>query len=459
MARDPASFRDPAGQVHLRDGRVFRSVLPAGLPQYLAAKQSGFVEVAVRNGLLIEGRELDPQLLAEEAPGAVHLIEHPRLEFISYPYEWSFAGLKAAALLTIALHLEAQSYGLTLSDASAYNIQFVGSRPLCIDYLSLIPYQPGQVWLGYRQFCEQLLNPLLLSAKTGVAFQPWYRGTLEGVSAGDLAALLPFRAKLDPRIAAHVVLQGRLQRTVTARRTSAARRIRLSASAYRNNLLAMRGWVARLTPPASQRTPWERYEQCEHYTAEERARKAAFVAEVVRAVAPRQVWDLGCNSGAYSEIALQNGAGTVIGFEPDPGALNAAFNRASAKRLAFLPLALDVANPTPSLGWRQSERAGIAERRGADLVLCLALMHHLVLARSLPLAEVIDWITSLAPRGILEFVPKEDPMARQLLALKPDTAPDYTRTDVERLLCGVARIERQAEVTTSGRVLYAFVRA
>lgn len=458
MPRDPASFRDPAGHVHLRDGRVFRSVLPAGIEHYRAVKASGFLEVAVRNGRLIEGQEVEPALLREEEPAAIHVIEHPRLEFISYPYEWSFPGLQAAALLTLDLHLDALGYGLTLSDASAYNIQFVGPRPLCIDYLSLIPYQAGQVWLGYRQFCEQLLNPLLLTAKTGVAFQPLYRGTLEGLRSAELAALLPLRAKLDPRIALHVVLQGRLQRTVTARRTSIARGIRLSPNALANNLRAMRGWVAGLRPPASQQTPWERYEQTAHYTGDERAAKASFVAAAVTAAGPPTLWDLGCNSGEYSELALRSGARKVIGFEPDPGALNAAYRRATEKQLHFLPLALDLANPSPALGWRQQERLGLAERRNADFVLCLALLHHLVLGRNLPLPQVLEWLISLAPRGVLEFVPKEDPMAQQLLALKPDIAPDYDRSSVAALLRRQVRIERETVVTGSGRVLYSFVR-
>jgi len=438
---------------------VLRSVLPAGIVQYRAAKLSGFLEAATEARQLIGGREVDPKVLQDEEPAAVHVIEHPRLDFISYPYEWSFPGLQAAALLTLDLHLDALPHGLTLSDASAYNIQFVGARPLCIDYLSFIPYQAGQVWLGYRQFCEQLLNPLLLTAKTGVAFQPIYRGTLEGLPSSDLAALLSFRTKLDPRVALHVVLQARLQRGVTARRTSIAKGVRLSQTALVNNLRSMRDWVAGLRPPASQLSPWERYEHTVHYTPDERAAKARFVAETTQAAQPRVVWDLGCNSGEYAELVLANGARTVIGFEPDPGALDAAYRRAVAKHLEFLPLALDVANPSPSLGWRQQERLGFAERRNADFVLCLALLHHLVLARNLPLAQVIEWLCALAPHGILEFVPKQDPMAQQLLALKPDIAPDYDRATVADLLRRHARIERETVVTGSGRVLFAFARA
>ena len=458
MPRDPASYRDPAGHVHVVDDKIYRTVLAPGLESYRQARDSGFLARASASGLLIEGHEVDPHLLKGEDADAIHVIEHPRLDFISYPYCWSFGGLRAAALQTIDLHLEALESGLTLSDASAYNVQFRGPRPIFIDYLSVIRYEEGQVWLGYRQFCEQFLNPLLLTSKTGIAFQPWYRGTLEGISSADLAAALPFRAKLHPLVAAHVVLQGRMQRSMNATRTTAAKKVRLSKTALQNNLRSMRSLVAALSPPSSQTSPWQQYEHTAHYTTEERAEKARFVGRVVREAAPRVVWDLGCNSGEYSEIALQNGATTVIGLEPDPGALNAAFDRATTKQLNFLPLSLDLTNPSPSMGWRQRERLGLAERRNADVVLCLALIHHLVIGRNLPLGEVLDWLVSLAPTGVIEFVPKEDPMAAQLLTWKPNVAPDYELATVRAMLATRARIDREQVVTSSGRVLFAFSR-
>lgn len=458
MARDPASYRDPAGHVHVRDGRVYRSVLEPGVVHYSAARDSGFLESAIRSGRLIEGREVDPGLLADEEPGAVYLLEHPRLDFISYPYEWSFAGLRAAGLLTLDLHLDALSHGLTLSDASAYNVQFVGVRPVFIDQLSLIRYEEGQVWLGYRQFCEQFLNPLLLTARTGVPFQTFYRGSPEGLSSADLGALLPFRSRLNPRVAVHVYLQRRLQRSVTPKRAETAGRIRLTRAGLVNNLRSMREWIGRLEPPKSRATPWQEYERTAHYTTEERAAKARFVGQAIQASGARTVWDFGCNAGEYSELALRNGAEYVVGFEPDAGALDAAYRRAVERDLAFLPLAMDVANPTPSLGWRERERRGLSDRRNADLVMCLALLHHLVLGRNLPLDQVLDWLLELAPRGIVEFVPRNDPMARQLLALKPNIAPDYERSTFREMLLRRARIEREEVVTSSGRVLFAYAR-
>lgn len=433
-------------------------MLPPGVENYLAARDSGFLARAAASGNLVKGDEVNVDQLRKEEPDAVYAIEHPRIGFISYPYCWSFGALRAAALLTIDVHLDALDSGLTLSDASAYNVQFQGPKPIFIDYLSIIKYEEGQVWLGYRQFCEQFLNPLLLTSKTGVPFQSWYRGTLEGIPSSQLAALLPFKSKLNPLIAAHVVLQGRMQQQVSAKQTSAAKKVRLSKTALQNNLRSMRGLIENLTPPSSQLSPWQDYEHTANYTAAERAAKTKFVSEVIAGAAPRVVWDLGCNSGEYSEIALRSGAQSVIGFEPDPGALNAAFERATAKGLNFLPLSLDLTNPSPSMGWQQSERLGFAERRNADMVLCLALIHHLVIGRNLPLTEVLDWLVSLAPKGVIEFVPKEDPMANQLLTWKPNVAPDYDLGTIRSMLQSRARIDREEVVTSSGRVLFAFSR-
>jgi ribosomal protein L11 methylase PrmA len=458
MPRDAASYRDPAGHVHLLGGKVYRSVLPPGLASFRAARDSGFLETATRAGRLIPGAEVDRSVLSAEEPAAEHVIEHPRLPFISYPYCWSFYGLRAAALLTLDLHIDALDHGLTLSDASAYNIQFQGPRPIFIDYLSLIRYEEGQIWFGYRQFCEQFLNPLLLTAKTGVAFQPWYRGSLEGIPTADLAEVLPFRSKLNPLVALHTVLQGRMQRSVSAQQTSKAQTIRLSRTALKNNLRSMRGFVGGLKPPASQNTPWQEYEQNAQYNTDERAAKARFVGEAVTGAGARIVWDLGCNTGAYSQVALESGAELVIGLEPDAGAVNAAFQRAESRHLNFLPLSVDLTNPSPSLGWRQSERPGLMQRANADFILCLALLHHLVIGRNLPVTEVIEWLVSLAPGGVIEFVPKSDPMAQQLLTWKPNVAPDYDLDTVRNILAGHARIVQEEVVTSSGRTLFRYAR-
>jgi ribosomal protein L11 methylase PrmA len=173
----------------------------------------------------------------------------------------------------------------------------------------------------------------------------------------------------------------------------------------------------------------------------------------------RMVWDIGCNTGDYSVAALQAGARSAIGFDFDQGALDIAFDRARSERRNFLPLFLDATNPAPDQGWSQAERRGLGARAAADAVLALALIHHMAISKNVPLDQVVSWLTSLAPSGVIEFVPKSDPMVVELLRLRADIFPDYNEEQFVRSLQQRARIVASETVSASGRKLFAFDRA
>jgi hypothetical protein len=205
-AIEPGSFRDPSGLVFVHERRVVRTVTAHAAAEYEFARDAGLLRTLAEHGRLIASCEVDPALLGSAAAGARHVLEHPRLAFISFPYEWSFPLLKRAALAHLDLHLDLLERDLTLSDASAYNVQFQGVRPIFIDVLSIRRYRAGEYWVGHRQFCEQFLNPLLLRALLGVAHNAWYRGSLEGIPTRDLARLLPLGKRLSWNVLSQVVL-------------------------------------------------------------------------------------------------------------------------------------------------------------------------------------------------------------------------------------------------------------
>jgi ribosomal protein L11 methylase PrmA len=363
-------------------------------------------------------------------------------------------------VLQLDIYLAALDCGVTLADASAYNVQFAGPTPLFIDYLSFRRYQPGAFWSGYRQFCEQFLNPLLLQALCGLPFQPWYRGSLEGIRAVDLLPLLPLRHRVSWRPLLHVTLQARAQSRAeahgTAPRVTAGRG--LQPEAFRNLLVHLRRWVSGLEPRRLRQTVWGRYSHEHTYSDSESAAKAEFVQEAVGAWRPALLWDIGCNTGVYSELAFRAGARLVIGFESDPMALEQAFARAGQANLPFIPLYGDMANPSPSQGWAQAERAGLAERAEADTILALAFVHHLAVGRNVPLPDLVSWLVGLARSGVIEFVEKSDPTVQRMLALREDVFPDYTLGAFETLLARQARIVKKARISETGRTLYAYER-
>lgn len=461
IAAEPASFRDPAGHVYDVDGRIFRTVTDRAVSDYKFIRDSGVLDRLVAEGRIIGAEEVEPAVLGQISSGVRVVLEHPRLPFVSYPYEWPFPVLKAAALLHLDLQIELLGHDITLSDASAYNVQFRGPRPVMIDLLSLRRYREGSYWPGLRQFCEQFLNPLLLRAVLGVPHNHWYRGSLEGITTPDLARLLPWRKTLSWRVMTYVVLQARLQAAANDGRAVDAGRLRekgLSKTALTGMLHQLRSWVAGLQPADTGKTVWGDYAHTHTYTGEEEVAKRRFVAEFAAATRPRLVWDLGCNTGDYSKVALEAGADCAIGFDFDQRALEKAYARACTEDLNLLPLFQDAANPSPDQGWNQAERRGIHGRRQADAILALAFEHHLAIGRNVPLDQVVGWLVGLAPCGVVEFVPKDDPTIRRMLALREDIFDGYDEAAFVGALQKQARIIRDEAVSSTGRRLFWFDR-
>ena len=456
--RNPGSFRDPSGYVFSCDDRIFRALSDDAYRNFRLLKSSGAYD---------DLRSREWIIAADEAEAGRHdqnghrILEHPKLPFVSYPYEWPFSLLKRAALLHLDVHLRALDFGFTLSDASAYNVQFVGIRPILIDTLSFVPYQEGDYWTGQRQFVEQFINPLLLRSLFGVSPNAWYRGALEGVPTEEIVHLIGrFRRWLAPNLLTHITLPDLLQRK--ARRTPALSQRTpkpLPKAALLFILRRLHGWISRLRPKNVGPTEWQSYEaDNDSYAGDEEGKKQEFIARFSRAVAPSCAWDMGCNTGRYSEVLLQNAARNVIGFDFDLNALEAGVARASAKHLPLLPLFCDAANPSPEQGWAEIERPGLRSRVNADAIIALAIVHHLAIGKNIPLPSAVDWLVGLAPRGVVEFVPKSDPMIQRMLQLRKDIFVDYDKGHFEQALGRQGRIAQVLELSPGGRTLYEYER-
>lgn len=459
VSAESGSFRDRRGRIFYVDGRVLRTVMPMAADDFDFVRGSGLIDELHSRGKVIGEQIVDAALLGEHAADAHYVLEHPRLPFVSYPYEWSFSALKAAALLHLDIQQAALKKGVTMTDATAYNIQFIGPRPVFIDSLSFRRYQEGEYWAGHRQFCEQFINPLLLRSFNGIPHNAWYRGELEGISAENLSRLLPWRSRLSWNVLTNVFMQARLQNNSgsdDAIRKAKTRK--LPRIGFEQILHGLRKWITRLEPGHDGKTVWQDYATDNSYADDEAVNKRRFIAEFSSAVKPALILDIGCNTGDYSIAALENGAELAVGFDFDHGALEYGYRRAVSDGLNFQPLHLDAANPSPNQGWMQAERMGFRERANADAVMGLALIHHLAIAKNLPLAGVIEWLVDMAPHGVLEFVPKNDAMVQRLLQMREDLFSDYDQANFEEQLNSRARIVKSEVVSASGRVLYWFDR-
>ncbi len=461
MTVDPASYRDPSGHVHIEGERIFRTVTPHGRAEYEFIRDSGTLNELMERGLLIGATEVERFVLAGADPQDL-ILEHPKIPVLSYPYEWPFRALKAAALLHLDIQLAVLKNNIALSDASAFNIQFLGGKPIFIDYLSFRRYQDGEPWFGHRQFCEQFLNPLILQAKLGVPFHAAYRGRPDGIESVSLSPLLKLRHKWSPTMFSHITLFARSQNRVNAsmlKEAQAAQVRGLKRDRYRAILLQLHQFISHLKPVEGAQTTWEGYADDNTYETVEAAAKRAVVERFVTDSRPNLLIDLGCNTGDYSQIALSCGAKYVVGLDSDHGALERAFMRSVSDDLNFLPLYQDLGNPTPGLGWNARERQSLEDRLArADAVLALALVHHLAIARNVPLDAVVDAIVAMAPRGVIEFVPKDDPTVQIMLALREDIFASYNRETFIKALERRATVVVHETVSESGRELFRFQR-
>ncbi|WP_394727069.1 class I SAM-dependent methyltransferase [Altererythrobacter sp. GH1-8] len=460
MRIEPGSFRDPAGRVFKQEGRVFRAVFEPGREAFEKAREAGVYNWAVDKGFLVAMEDVAPETLDWDGEKPAYLLEHPALDFISYPYEWTFSQLKRAALFHLDFHLKLLERDFTLTDATAYNVQFVHTRPVFIDHLSIQPYKEGSLWAGQRQFAMQFFCPLLLWAKCGIAPNAWYRGNLEGISPEELAPLLPFKARMSFTVMGHVTVPAKLQRKAIANDgvPAASSNRKLSKQAFTALLTGLRHYIAKLEAPGLS-TVWGGYDVDNSYDEARRSEKHRFVSDFVSEVKPGTLFDLGCNSGDYSQAAIDAGAGQVVGFDFDFGALEQAYARFSQSKANVLSLWLDATNPSPAQGWASAERMSFGERSKADAMVALAFIHHLAIAKNVPLDMAVDWLMAMAPQGVIEFPGKGDAMVQRLLSTREDIFPNYTleafRACVERR----GRIVKEHRIASSERYLVQYERA
>ncbi len=456
---DGGSFRDPSGRVFWNDGRIFRAVYPLGQQPLRQAIDSGVLQSMIDDGWLLEAELVKDETLRSADPAAELMLEHPPLDFVSYPYEWCFSQLKAAALHHLDFQLALLAKGFTLSDATAYNVQFRGTKPVFIDHLSIHPYEEGAPWIGQRQFGMQFLNPLLIWSKKDIAPLSWYRGAVEGIEPEELNKLLGFRDKLSFTVLAHIVgpalvAKRRVKAGIEGKEPGKAK---LSKPRLVALLTTLRDYIAGLAPPGG-KTVWDDYAAHNTYGEDDRDAKSNFVSEYVQKFSAHQVFDLGCNSGDYSLAAFDAGAENVVGFDFDLGALERAFARFDKEAKPILPLWLNAANPSPAQGWMGAERKSFDQRANPDMLLALALIHHLCIAKNIPLDMAVEWLVGLAPTGIIEFPSKSDPMVQLLLRDRTDIFPNYTEESFLEALGKRAKIVDQRRIGKAGRLIVAYER-
>jgi hypothetical protein len=456
---DPGSFRDPTSRVYLDDHAVWRGLDEQALADFEAYAATSAYQQALADGRLV-ATEAVPLQDAPVGDGWAGALRHERLRVISYPYEWSFAMLRDAALLQLDLAQAALAEGILTKDATSYNVQFDGSRPVFIDLGSFERLVPGSPWPGYRQFCELFLNPLVLQSVADVPFHPWLRGSINGISPPHAAAALGKRKRLRKDLLTHVRLHARAESRFANTDKEHDVRGELQRAGFGPKIIAaqlgnLQKAVERLEWKASTST-WSDYSDRGHYTDDDLDAKAAFVAKATATLTDPMVLDLGANDGRFSRVALEAGASLAVAVDGDHLTVDHLYRQLRKDgEPRILPLVVDLADPSPALGWRSRERGSFVERVRPDLVLCLAVIHHLALTNTVPFPEIVGFLRDFDAPVVVEMPHRDDPMAARLLARKRDGLFDhYDQPQWEAALQQQFSVLEQVTLPSGTRTLY-----
>lgn len=455
MQQDLGSFRDQSGYVYYDSGDVLRTIMPCYKDAWQDVTQSGLIADAVESKLLVPFEEHQP------IPGSWKTLKVEKIPFISYPYEWSFSQLKDAALLTLELQAKALDKSMVLKDASAYNVQFVGHRPVFIDLLSFEPWQEGDAWQAYRQYCMHFLAPLTLAARLDFRCSQLSRQWIDGIPLDIACSMLPWKAKLSPGLFMHLFLHAAMQSKYADPRDFEAKKGQknMTLEKVRDIVDSLVATTNKQQIPG-QMTEWGDYYNDTNYSDAGTQAKLDFIEAKAKQYSGDLAVDMGANSGRFS-LPLSQHFQTVVSADIDPVAVDMHYRQLKENGPDnILPIVLDLSSPTPSLGWASQERMSFVERCDADMVLALALFHHLFFTVGVPFTKISEFFASiLRPGGVFicEYVPREDGQVQRMLSARDDVFDGYTKEEFNRAFKGAGF--RELEVSSlpdSVRTLHVF---
>jgi hypothetical protein len=446
--RHSSSYRDPSGFMFYHNGVLYRQVNKVFGKDFDQFISGGLYQHLVDQDLIVPHQLISENL---SGTGQWHATLQPEaIPFISYPYEWCFEMLKDAALLTLRLVQEAMKYGMMLKDASAYNVQWHKGKMIFIDTLSFEKYEEEKPWIAYRQFCEHFLAPLALMHYLKEPLQNLVLAYPDGIPLQLVRKLLPFRSKLNLNTYLHLHLHGSIAQK-PGQQTSTVKKF--SKQKLQNLLQSLKDLITSfsLNQPSG---VWSGYYDEAVQREDYLDQKKQLVNEWSQKTDFKTAADLGANEGAFSEL-ISSKAQLIISTDFDHYSINRLYQNIKGRKTEnIIPLVVDLSRPSPAIGLNNEERFSFIERLNVDLVLALALIHHLAVGKNIPFEKIAQGLLKAGKSLIIEFVPKEDEKIKIMLEGKKDVYDWYTKDQFLNSFSKYFSIIESKEIGTSKRSLY-----
>lgn len=444
-----SSYRDPSGYVFEKDGTIYRQINQSFKEHFEHFINSGCYLHLVQQGLLISH-----EIISENYTGSAYFyktLKPEKIHFISYPYEWSFDMLKDAALLTLRLVKECLKFGVILKDASPYNIQWHHGKYIFIDTLSFEKYIADVPWIAYRQFCECFLSPLLLMHYSNLHLPEMQLAYPNGIPLYMASSLLPWKSRLSFYTYLHIHFHSRIG---SRNETREKNKISFSEKKLSYIIQSLEDLISSLKLKERKST-WSGYYQEMANRHDYLVQKQNIIENWLGELADiRCAADLGANEGEFSKLLAAKGIKTIAA-DFDPYCINRLYNKIKVNGIRnILPLVIDLSNPSPAIGINNKERSSFIERTDADLVLALAVIHHLSIGKNIPFSMIAEFFSRIGSFLLIEFIPKNDEKIQLMLQNKEDIFDAYTAENFLKAFEKYFNILDKVIITGTERILY-----
>lgn len=449
FSKENSSFRDPSGFLFYENGILFRQINKSYEKHYLKLMSSGLYDELISKNLMISHEDVD---ISVKSLDGFKIIKPEKIQFISYPYEWSFSQFRDAAILTLEIQKIALKHNMVLKDASSYNIQFKNNHPIFIDSLSFEEYVEGQTWNAYGQFCRHFVAPIALMSNKDIRLQQLLRIHIDGIPLDLASKLLPIKTLAMFSLISHIHFHSKSEKKYSSKKIN-VKKINMKRRSFEGLIENLLSGIKK-SKLKLEDTEWGDYYDDTNYTDESFNEKQKIVKEFLNLSNPDVVWDLGSNTGIFSRIASET-CSTVISFDIDPLAIEKNYIYLKNKNVKnILPLLMDLANPSGNIGWDNNERMSLINRGPTDMILALALIHHLVITNNIPLDRLVNFFQKLTRYLIIEFIPKEDSQISRLLVSREDIFKNYDKQIFENEFSKKFNIIKTVNIKNTLRTLY-----
>lgn len=412
--RHPSSYRDPSGFIFKENNKVYRQINPVFFDEYKAAVSAGIYKSLFDKKWLVSHKEIS-------SDHNKIILEPEQLDFVTYPYEWSFTQYKHAAQLTLRLQLWLLENDFSLKDATAFNVTFQNGKAIFIDTLSIEKYKINAPWKALKQFNEHFFGPLLLAQNYGGIHLKTLQHSINGIDLNEVKRQLPFFSRFNPTVYSHMYLLSKSDVENDSNEGGSDPSVELSKASQIKMLSALDMFID--TMESKENTEWSKYYSETNYNEKSFLFKKDLIVKWNNELNVKKVIDLGGNDGTFGKELLPQVDQLIVCDIDQPAIDQCYLEHIKNDSSKLICLVNDLMQPSPAIGFNNQERASFNSRVidfAPDLSMALALIHHITLSGNVPFEMSAQYFSQLSKYLIIEFPDREDSWVEFILNSKRD---------------------------------------